>query len=331
MLRFLALAKEFDMSNMKSIVLDDGPGGVLYKSNDFSLTAYHGQLANNVPCYGLSNLVHGKESYYTYNGVDWTSFGTLASGIDINFFNEDYAETFKHIIEFVDVSTKYIKICCLTSGGPFDVRDVLVYFGNDNVSVRKLYHNEVCGTSALTNEFTGEIISFSTSYSIGVELYDVEPINKIVLISNRSDTFTLSIYVSSTNLLYYYHEDKISSVVDNVAQFVIDLENRHNLEFIRSYGSGGGGSQIPASDTKTVFQRIDYWDGAYDPCIVGVDKNIYTVYRDYDDTYDQYNLIFHKSTDKGTSWPISYRKIVQCSVFNQAVIYSLCLNPYAVH
>ena len=225
------LSEESHISNAEI-----GPGGILYKSDDFPLTAYHGQIANNVPCYGLVNLIHDKTSYYTYDGVGWNTYGTLASGISVDFYNQDYAGFFKHAIEFDPVSAKYLKLCCLTVGSVFNVKSILVYFNNELVAIKQLYDNEDCGTSILTNEFLGDTLPFSDTQSIGIGLYDVDPVDKIVLLMDRDTNVNTRLYTSSNNISYYFNDDIVSNVSDNTVQFVIDLENRHSLDFIRSYG-----------------------------------------------------------------------------------------------
>lgn len=241
------LKNESDIIN--SVV---GPGSILSKSEDFPITTYHGQCATNASCYGLRNLIDGKNTYHNNNGEDWNTYGVAASGIDIGFYNTDYAGTYKHTIPINPISTKYIRICCLTTGGPFIVKDVLVYDGTTRLQIDKLYENEACDYSLLNNVFYSGDLLFSQSNTIGLKLYDSYAIDKIVLIVDSNTSLDTRIYVSTDNSFYFIYEDVSSVVETHYIQFAIDLENRHNIDFIRNYGTSS--NLIPV----TVFNNTSF-------------------------------------------------------------------------
>jgi hypothetical protein len=93
-----------------------GPGCYFYKRDGFDIMNREGQCAINIPCYGLKNLVHGKTGYYLANESDhWEEWGTLASGVSINYGNDGGHE--KVSLEFPITSSKYWKINVYDSEG----------------------------------------------------------------------------------------------------------------------------------------------------------------------------------------------------------------------
>jgi len=77
------------MNNAVSITDPEvGPDGVYHKSEDYPLVGQYKNCAINCDCWGLKNLIDGKQSYYSHdNGYSWYEFGTLTSGESIDFSN----------------------------------------------------------------------------------------------------------------------------------------------------------------------------------------------------------------------------------------------------
>ena len=87
-----------------------GPGCILRKEYDYTIKNDNAQCAINATGYGLKNLIHNKEAYYSYTeGDSWVSFGTLSSGVSIDFMC-DNPNRLKSDLYFTGVSSKYWQI-----------------------------------------------------------------------------------------------------------------------------------------------------------------------------------------------------------------------------
>jgi len=112
-----------------------GPGCILHKSDDYEIRNDNGQCAIEAPCYGLKNLIHGKEAYVQENGVDWVSYGTLSSGTSLDYCNEaGYKET---EVTFDPISSKYWKTFVDT--GFVLVTDIFAYYNDVKVPINKVF------------------------------------------------------------------------------------------------------------------------------------------------------------------------------------------------
>ena len=86
-----------------------GPGAVLHKHADFTITNANTQCAINGTCYGLKNLIDGKTAYTMGDSQTWEACGELSDGVEINFTNTPYSRVTEFTID-EPVSSKYWKI-----------------------------------------------------------------------------------------------------------------------------------------------------------------------------------------------------------------------------
>ena len=127
-----------------------GPGCKLHKEDDYPVRNDNGQCAINVLAYGLKNLVHDKEAYYSYNDEDYIYWGTVTSGTSIDFCNDSYMDM--HLSELVfdsAFSSEYWKINITAAGcvgAP--VKDIIAYYNDDRVDITKIYAASTPGTSS---------------------------------------------------------------------------------------------------------------------------------------------------------------------------------------
>jgi hypothetical protein len=149
-----------------------GPTCLLYKNEDFPLTYYRGQCAVDSYTYGLANLVHGKEAYYTYNTFDWRYYGTLASGINVGFDNHTYLGRSKFVGPIGVISSKYWRFQAITADIVFKVSDIIVHFLGERAHIKKVLfpYTRLNGLNyMLTNgiEFSAEI-NYKDTFDEGV-------------------------------------------------------------------------------------------------------------------------------------------------------------------
>ena len=142
-----------------------GPPAILRKAKDKKLLLQDKQFVINNPCYGLMNIVDGKEAYYTYNNITWEYYGTLVSGTSISFYKNEYTYTHKNSITFPAVSSKYYKIVT-THQEVIKIRDVEAYYEGSSQLIDKVYYNSPIGTSAQTN-----YIECDGTYLIGTDAF----------------------------------------------------------------------------------------------------------------------------------------------------------------
>lgn len=131
---------------------DLGPPCRLYKAPDMDLGNASYQCAINVPAYGLKNLVDDKQAYYSYNGIDYFDFGTLSSGMSVDFCNTDYVGYRKTVITFPGSSSRYWKVYFPSAAGVGFVNDLLVYYDDDRQSVESIFVNSAAGIYAQSGE-----------------------------------------------------------------------------------------------------------------------------------------------------------------------------------
>jgi len=95
------------MNNADSITNPEvGPDALYHKAEDYPLVNYNKNCAINCDCYGLQNLISGKKSYYSHNsGYTWHEFGTLVSGVDVDFSNITASNM--TVISFPESTTRY--------------------------------------------------------------------------------------------------------------------------------------------------------------------------------------------------------------------------------
>jgi len=85
-----------------------GPGCKLFKSDDHNIRNDNSQCAINTPSYALKNILsNSKNAYYNEDDEHWQSYGTISSGVSLDFCNNSYRKT---EFTFNSVSSEYWKI-----------------------------------------------------------------------------------------------------------------------------------------------------------------------------------------------------------------------------
>lgn len=135
-----------------------GPGCKLYKQDDYPIRNDNGQCAINVPAYGLKNLVHNKEAYYSYNDENYFYWGTIISGTSIDFCNDLYMDMHKSEFTFnVPVSSQYWKIGILnTSCVGVIIKDIVAYYNDNKIDITKVYASSTPGSSSQLYSFDSD-------------------------------------------------------------------------------------------------------------------------------------------------------------------------------
>lgn len=114
-----------------------GPGGLIHKNNDYNLRMNNSQIAINNYCYGLKNLIDGKESYVYEECETWNNYGTLSSGVSINYSNSDVSEYKKTLINFNAVSSKYWKLSSLNE---YKASSLSLFYDDEELDIQKIYY-----------------------------------------------------------------------------------------------------------------------------------------------------------------------------------------------
>ncbi len=230
-----------------------GPGCKLFKSEDYGIRNDNRQCAINTPSYGLKNLVDGKEAYYSYNGVDYVSSGTLSSGVSLGFCNTPYENAKTSTLSFSAVSSKYWKVGIVDASNLSDIKDIIAYYDDTRATITTVYSGSSLGSSSQTNSAISDGTAMTEitnqpyiddNVAFGFVFASSEAVNKITLIHNSSTINTARIYVSTDNTNNYVEVASSGVVtIDPVnastqARFAVDLEKRHDLDIVRNYGTG---------------------------------------------------------------------------------------------
>ena len=133
-----------------------GPGCKLYKQDDYPIRNDNGQCAINVPTYGLKNLVHNKEAYYSYNEEDYIYWGTISSGTSVDFCNGLYMDMHKSELSFTSGSSKYWKLAIDSAADIGLVKDIIVYYNGNRVPIETVYAASTPGASSQLYGFTSD-------------------------------------------------------------------------------------------------------------------------------------------------------------------------------
>lgn len=125
-----------------------GPGCKLHKEDDYPIRNDNGQCAINVPAYGLKNLAHDKEAYYSYNDEDYIYWGTITSGTSVDFCNDEYKDMHVSEFTFTGPSSEYWKIGIGVATDIGVVKDIIAYYNDDRIDITKVYIGSVPGVSS---------------------------------------------------------------------------------------------------------------------------------------------------------------------------------------
>ena len=232
---------------------DVGPTCFLHKEDNYDILNDNSQCAINIPAYGLKNLIHGKEAYYSYNDLDYVSLGTLVSGTSLDFCNTLYKNARQTELSFTAVSSQYWKVGIGSASFSVLIKDIIVYFDGTRAPISTVYSGSTLGSSSQTNSTVSDGSHMDginnqpildTNVAFGFDIGSTDPIDKIRLIHDSSVISSVNIYVSPDNANNYVQVTSSGSTVslDTVngaglfTRFAIDLEKRHVLDIIRNYG-----------------------------------------------------------------------------------------------
>jgi len=200
-----------------------GPTCLVYKSNDFPITYYKGQCANNCFVYGLDNLVHGKQAYYTNNTYDWHYYGLLEKDISVDMLNFNYLNQSKFVGTMSVVSSKYWRLYCLSSNIVIRITDiVLTYLGN-RVRIKSILLPTII-----------PIIGKSYILSDGIAIAPVSTFNDNFNLGNY-DNFILSGSNNPAGSVLASNYMRIDAHTGNITLSTYTFANTLNFEFNTYY------------------------------------------------------------------------------------------------
>jgi len=227
-----------------------GPGAYYSKREDRPIIFREKNCAINCPCYGLKNIVDGKKAYYSHEeGHGWFEYGTLSSGVSIDFPNINIGK-----VTVIDVPilsrNRWWKIG-FSDSKTANIREMRVLYGGIPYDCT-FYYDDGLGfldgpVSDLAphlnnNSLAGSYYKLKNNGYISFDIGSMEIVDRVVLFHDSAgfSSCTMSIYVSPDNTFYGHYADvNISSSDCNrnyYTYFAIDLEKRYDLQIVRNYG-----------------------------------------------------------------------------------------------
>ena len=245
-----------------------GPGGYYVKNSDYLIRNANNNCIINCPVYGLKNLLDGKEAYYSEDGgYSWYEQGTLTHNVFINLENSTTGNI-TTAYPTVTYRERYWRFASLDT----DISEFRIYDENDVEMSGTWYHDQNISLTSgpasdtaphLSNgSVRGSYYTLTNSDCITVDLGSVKVIHKIIFWHENTPTYSgIEIYTSPDNVNYSKYIDIDLTVSPNIFDDVydtylaIDLNKRHDLEIIRSYGA------VDATDiSNTTYSYSDTTD-----------------------------------------------------------------------
>jgi hypothetical protein len=250
-----------------------GPGCILHKSDDYEIRNDNCQCAINVPCYGLKNLVDNKLAYYNPNDEDWLYHGTLSSGTSVDFCN--YASYRESIFTFDAVSSKYWKIVSIDVSNLAMIKDIIAYYNDDRMEIKKIYGSSDVGSSSQLYGFNSDGISITTGYELMADDFEdgtIDPtwtIGGVGTLTEADGKITVSDWGSGSywygpNMTYEFSTDITDFAINSV--FMIkkssaDQIGRYKIELLDASDIKILGLELSADDmagynmSETIYYR----------------------------------------------------------------------------
>jgi len=230
-----------------------GPGCILHKSGNYEIKNDNGQCAIEIPAYGLKNLIHNKEAYYNLNDADWFSYGTLSSGISIDFCNLEYNRYKESILVFEESSSKYWKISSIDVSDLAVIKDIIAYYNDSRVEIKKLYADSDVGSSSQIYEFDSNGVNIE-GYELIIDNFEdgaIDPrwiVGGTGILTESDGKITVSSWEASggPTMTYDFGFD-VSNFVVNAAflmkmassakkgEYIIQLLNSSDIEILKLY------------------------------------------------------------------------------------------------
>lgn len=213
-----------------------GPLAIIRKREPYTIFNDNQQCAINVPSYGLKNMVHGKNAYTQINEAGWQSYGTLSSGVSIDFSNNKDGK--KTLLGFSPVSSKFWKITTGLSTVNSAILGVTAKNSGTVIPINKVYYSVSSGAAG------GSYYSYLNSDN---SLSSNEEINYLF----GSGNFTAYFNVVAGDSL-----NTVIEVSDGLYADYIFADSYVYLD----YNFIG---DVVSFDFECVFKRTNVWDDAY--------------------------------------------------------------------
>lgn len=175
-----------------------GPSSYYKKHSEFVFRNYNNNVAINCPVYGLRNIIKGKKAWYTYDkDYSWTYFRELNDTHNINFSNlPDMSIT---TINLPILSrSKWWKIGTFDQRVVMSIREIQVYYRGEEIPA-KFYYSKDQDVNFTPNTdpaphinnhiIDGSYYIIGSDNYIGIELPDVQEIDKIIIYNDRLTEF----------------------------------------------------------------------------------------------------------------------------------------------
>jgi len=206
-----------------------GPDTKYYDAEDYPVVNYNRNCAINCDCWGLKNLIDGKKAYYSNdNGYTWNEFGTLASGVSINFSNITVGN-FSLINIPVYYRDRYWKIGWLCEDHiAMNVREMVPFYNGEELTCT-FYHDKelpfedgpISDTAPhlRNNSITSSYYKLQGGTHIGMDLSSQKEIDKILWFHDSIndydqqycgiDKYTeLNLTVKDSNIVDYSYDER---------------------------------------------------------------------------------------------------------------------------
>jgi len=206
-----------------------GPDTKYYNADDYPIVnRAHNNCAINCDCWGLRNLIDGKTAYYSNdNGYTWNEFGTLASGVAVDFSNITVSN-FSIINIPVYYRDRYWKIGWLCEDHiAMNVREMVPFYNEEELACT-FYHNKdlpfedgpmVDTAPHLRNDsVTGSYYKLQGGTNIGLDLGSQKELDRIMWFHDVIDDYdqyrcgidkytTLNLTVKDSNIIDYSYDE----------------------------------------------------------------------------------------------------------------------------
>ncbi len=222
------------LNNQASITDPEiGPDATYYKSEDYLIVGNYKNCAINCDCWGLRNLIDGKKAYYSNNnGYTWNEFGTLASGVNIDFSNIT-SSNFSIINIPVYYRDRYWKIGWLCEDHvAMNVREMIPFYNGEELACT-FYHDKelpfedgpISDTAPhiRNDSVTGSYYKLQGGTNIGMDLGSQKVIDQILWFHDSIadydtlrcgiDKYTkLNLTIRDSNIIDYSYDERSFSI-----------------------------------------------------------------------------------------------------------------------
>lgn len=203
-----------------------GPDGRYVKEDDYDINNQNGNVAINCDCYGLKNLIDGKNSYYSYDRQkNWISNSTLSHDTSIDFSNLS-SSCFSKIKIPIISRNRYWKIGFRGDDNSMNLRELKVYYDSSEVDC-DLYHETsldyedgpISDTAPhLSNDsVTGSYYVVEDEGHIGIDLGSSQSIDELLFYHDSMSDRSPSYGVDQYSIFYMRGNDSVS--LDDVVDY----------------------------------------------------------------------------------------------------------------